>query len=431
MNHLHIDAAITGGNSVTHQITARDRRFRAQGQSGCQRHASRSRRRSHPASRQRLHRQARRRRPSGGRRCRSDPQRDAGRGIPRCRRHRGRRADVHFTVSSQLKAWIDRIAVAGKTFRYTESGAQGLRAARRCSSPPRAAAIYSEGPAAAADFQEPFLRQVFAFLGIEDVTSSAPRAWPTVRIIARRRSTRRDCRRIRGVRARGLTHTAFREAPPPAAGSPRIPGTGGGFFLAIIPFAKAAARWQPATHCGQSSRGAIERPCTGASGGQDAECTSGKRAGVRESGPAPATAAGVAFHRASLLEIRDLPGGLAAWWDNLLKAGYPAFVSCLCPFRRSSPAALLLIPGVLTQICRLLAMPMMLGAAHFWMIRNGFFFTRAAPNCRSSGWRCLAFRSLRGMVPLPQSGSPDPRRALAWLRRRGPPAVQAEPADLP
>ena len=47
----------------------------------------------------------------------------------------------NFTLPSQLKAWIDRIAVAGKTFRYTASGPQGLaggqgsdrrRHARRC-----------------------------------------------------------------------------------------------------------------------------------------------------------------------------------------------------------------------------------------------------------------------------------------------------------
>jgi FMN-dependent NADH-azoreductase len=37
----------------------------------------------------------------------------------------------NFTVPSQLKAWIDRIAVAGKTFRYTERGAEGLAGGKR------------------------------------------------------------------------------------------------------------------------------------------------------------------------------------------------------------------------------------------------------------------------------------------------------------
>ena len=34
----------------------------------------------------------------------------------------------NFTLPSQLKAWIDRIAIAGKTFRYTENGPEGLPA---------------------------------------------------------------------------------------------------------------------------------------------------------------------------------------------------------------------------------------------------------------------------------------------------------------
>jgi FMN-dependent NADH-azoreductase len=76
----------------------------------------------------------------------------------------------NFSVPSQLKAWIDRVAVPGKTFRYTESGPQGLASGKKVFVASARGGIYSEGPAVAADFQEPFLRQVFAFFGIDDVT---------------------------------------------------------------------------------------------------------------------------------------------------------------------------------------------------------------------------------------------------------------------
>ena len=75
----------------------------------------------------------------------------------------------NFSIPSQLKAWIDRIAVSGKTFSYTENGPQGLAGGKKVFVASARGGIYSEGPGAAADFQEPFLRQVFGFFGIEDV----------------------------------------------------------------------------------------------------------------------------------------------------------------------------------------------------------------------------------------------------------------------
>lgn len=76
----------------------------------------------------------------------------------------------NFSVPSQLKAWIDRIAVPGRTFRYTESGPEGLAGGKKVFVASSRGGVYSDGPAAAADFQEPFLRQVLAFFGIDDVT---------------------------------------------------------------------------------------------------------------------------------------------------------------------------------------------------------------------------------------------------------------------
>ena len=73
----------------------------------------------------------------------------------------------NFGIPSQLKAWIDRIAVAGKTFRYTAEGSQGLAGGKKVI----VAATYGgmHPVDSGRNFVEPYLRQVFAFLGINDV----------------------------------------------------------------------------------------------------------------------------------------------------------------------------------------------------------------------------------------------------------------------
>ncbi|RYZ74066.1 MAG: FMN-dependent NADH-azoreductase [Lysobacteraceae bacterium] len=72
----------------------------------------------------------------------------------------------NFSIPSTLKAWIDRIAVAGKTFRYTENGPEGLAGAKKVIIASGRGGIHTGAPT---DFQEPYLRQVFAFLGVEDL----------------------------------------------------------------------------------------------------------------------------------------------------------------------------------------------------------------------------------------------------------------------
>lgn len=72
----------------------------------------------------------------------------------------------NFGIPSTLKAWIDRIAVAGRTFRYTENGAEGLAGGRRVIVASARGGLHAGAPT---DFQEPYLRQVFAFLGIGEV----------------------------------------------------------------------------------------------------------------------------------------------------------------------------------------------------------------------------------------------------------------------
>ncbi|MCD2181397.1 FMN-dependent NADH-azoreductase [Rhizobium sp. GN54] len=75
----------------------------------------------------------------------------------------------NFSLPSQLKAWIDRIAVAGKTFRYGENGAEGLAKGKKVIVVSTRGGHYSSGPAAIMDHQESYLTAVFGFLGITDV----------------------------------------------------------------------------------------------------------------------------------------------------------------------------------------------------------------------------------------------------------------------
>ncbi|WP_092411059.1 FMN-dependent NADH-azoreductase [Dokdonella immobilis] len=76
----------------------------------------------------------------------------------------------NFGIPSQLKAWIDRVAVAGKTFRYGENGPEGLAGGKKLVIASSRGGVYSAGSAGAAmDFQETYLRGVFGFLGITDI----------------------------------------------------------------------------------------------------------------------------------------------------------------------------------------------------------------------------------------------------------------------
>jgi FMN-dependent NADH-azoreductase len=72
----------------------------------------------------------------------------------------------NFSIPSQLKAWIDRVAVAGRTFKYTAEGPQGLAGGRKVIVASTRGGIHSGAPS---DFVEPYLRQVFGFLGISDI----------------------------------------------------------------------------------------------------------------------------------------------------------------------------------------------------------------------------------------------------------------------
>ena len=76
----------------------------------------------------------------------------------------------NFSVPTQLKAWIDRIAQSGRTFRYTEKGPVGLAAGKTVIVASSRGGVYSSNPALAfLDHQESYLKAVFGFLGITDV----------------------------------------------------------------------------------------------------------------------------------------------------------------------------------------------------------------------------------------------------------------------
>ena len=77
----------------------------------------------------------------------------------------------NFTVPTQLKAWIDRVMVAGKTFRYGSAGPEGLVTGKRVVIASARGGIYTPGaPAAAMEHHESYLIGSLAFMGMTDVT---------------------------------------------------------------------------------------------------------------------------------------------------------------------------------------------------------------------------------------------------------------------
>jgi FMN-dependent NADH-azoreductase len=76
----------------------------------------------------------------------------------------------NFGMPSTLKAWFDHVLRAGITFRYSAAGPEGLLKGKKAIVVESRAGLYSEGPAAAMDSQEPHLRTLLAFMGLDDVT---------------------------------------------------------------------------------------------------------------------------------------------------------------------------------------------------------------------------------------------------------------------
>jgi len=71
----------------------------------------------------------------------------------------------NFSPPSTFKAWIDHISRAGRTFKYTETGAVGLLTGKRAVVILSRGGVYSEGPAQAFDFQAGYIKTILGFIG--------------------------------------------------------------------------------------------------------------------------------------------------------------------------------------------------------------------------------------------------------------------------
>ncbi|WP_105424924.1 FMN-dependent NADH-azoreductase [Neorhizobium tomejilense] len=76
---------------------------------------------------------------------------------------------INFNIYSTLKSWIDNIARAGQTFRYTAEGPEGLAKGKKIYIVLASGGVYSEGPATGMNHAVPYLTTILGFLGMTDV----------------------------------------------------------------------------------------------------------------------------------------------------------------------------------------------------------------------------------------------------------------------
>lgn len=74
----------------------------------------------------------------------------------------------NFSIPTTLRSWFDHVLRAGETFSYSEAGPKGLLSGKKVIVVESRGGLYSEGPAKAIDFQEPYLRQLLGFIGLAD-----------------------------------------------------------------------------------------------------------------------------------------------------------------------------------------------------------------------------------------------------------------------
>ncbi|EEM11347.1 FMN-dependent NADH-azoreductase 2 [Bacillus pseudomycoides] len=75
----------------------------------------------------------------------------------------------NFSYPPVVKAYLDNLSIAGKTFKYTENGPVGLLEGKKALHIQATGGVYSEGPYAAMDFGRKHLNAVLGFMGISDV----------------------------------------------------------------------------------------------------------------------------------------------------------------------------------------------------------------------------------------------------------------------
>lgn len=76
----------------------------------------------------------------------------------------------NFSVPSTVKAWIDHVVRAGRTFRYGANGPEGLLRGKKVFIVTARGGVYSQGPGKSMDFHEPYLRGVLGFVGLTDIS---------------------------------------------------------------------------------------------------------------------------------------------------------------------------------------------------------------------------------------------------------------------
>ena len=75
----------------------------------------------------------------------------------------------NFGIPSTLKAWIDHVVRAGRTFTYSQGKPDGLLKDKRLILVLASGGVYSDGPMKQLDFTEPYLRTVLGFIGLSDI----------------------------------------------------------------------------------------------------------------------------------------------------------------------------------------------------------------------------------------------------------------------
>lgn len=77
----------------------------------------------------------------------------------------------NFNIPSALKAWLDHLVRAGKTFSYHTGRPEGLVKDKKVYLAIASGGVYSDGPMKSYDFAEPYLRMILGFIGITDITT--------------------------------------------------------------------------------------------------------------------------------------------------------------------------------------------------------------------------------------------------------------------
>lgn len=75
----------------------------------------------------------------------------------------------NLTIPSQLKAWIDRVCIAGRTFKYSAQGIEGLAAGKRVIIVSTRGGIFSTEKGEQLEHQESYLRAIFKFMGVSNI----------------------------------------------------------------------------------------------------------------------------------------------------------------------------------------------------------------------------------------------------------------------